>query len=450
MQGGGQCGFKGRMMNVDLVIKNARIFTNNQLVEGGLAINHGKIVEIAKEEHLPSAESVIDAKRNAVFPGIIDVHVHFREPGRTEREDFKTGTESAACGGITTVIDMPTDVPYTSDASALKGKISSISSKAMVDFALYGGVNPEHIDKITELAESGVVGFKVLMGKSTALYPMFSDDVSLAKCFAEIAKTGLPASVHAETWGIIDYYTEVLKQKGRKDPFSHSEARPAIAEMDAVFRASLLAKELNMKLHIAHMSTAGAAEIVKRAKEQGQSISAETCPHYLLLTAEDMKKLGPYAKMNPPLRSQEDQDSLWNAIADGTIDIISTDHAPQLPEEKESGWEDVWSSKGGLIGVETMLPLILTQMNAGRIKLERLVQCMSENPAKLFGLYPQKGVIQVGSDADLTIVDLRRKSVIEKTIFIQRLNELLLLTGKSLAFQQLPLSEGTLWLWTEM
>jgi allantoinase len=401
-------------MNVDLVIKNAKVFINNQLVEAGLAIADGKIVGIVRDNHLPSAQEVFDAKGNAVLPGIIDVHVHFREPGRTEREDFRTGTESAACGGITTVVEMPTDIPYTSDAEALKGKISTISPKAMIDFALYGGVNPDHLDKIAGLAENGVVGYKVLMGKSTAMYPMFSDDVSLAKCFAEIAKTGLPASVHAETWGIIDFYTEILKQQGRKDPITHTEARPAIAEMDATYLASLLANELKMKVHIAHMSTEGAVDIVRRAKKRGQMITAETCPHYLLLKAEDMKKLGPYAKMNPPLRTPRDQDAMWKGLADGTLDIICTDHAPQLSEEKEGGWDDVWSSKGGLIGVETMLPLILTRMNAGRISLTRLVQCMSENPAKLFGLYPQKGAMQVGSDADLTIVNLTKKSVIKE------------------------------------
>lgn len=401
-------------MKADLVIKNARVFISDNLVRCGLSINEGVIHSIASSSNLPQADLTIDADGKIVLPGAIDVHVHFRDPGRTEREDFTTGTSSAACGGVTTIIDMPSQKPYVSDVEALKTKLNAIKGKALIDYALYGGVDAEKFQEISNLAEQGVVGYKVLMGLQTGFYPMLAEDDILLEAFTEIAKTGLVASLHAENWQIIRYYTGVIKRAGRKDPVSHAESRPHIAEIDAIARLILLAKETGLKLHIAHMSTSGGSDLVRSAKQAGISVTAETCPHYLLLTQEDMKKHGPYGKMNPPLRFSSDNEGLWNGLNDGTVDIICTDHAPQTPDEKEPGWDDIWACKGGIIGVETMLPLILSQVNSGRISLNRASCTMSANPAKIFGLYPKKGAIQVGSDADLVIVDPKKEMTIEE------------------------------------
>jgi allantoinase len=398
-------------MTVDLLIKNAKIFLNGGLIEGGVAIDEGKIRLLATENHLPTASSTFDAHGNLVLPGCIDAHVHFRDPGRTEVEDFQTGTEAAACGGVTTVIDMPTNVPYVCTADALESKKKEIRNKAVVDYALYGGVDPKKLEEISKQARGGVAGYKVWMTASQ-VYPHLSDDKSLMRGFIEISKTGLAAIVHAENWQIIDYYTETLKGEGRKDALAHCESRPEIAEVDAVFRASLLAERSGVRLHIAHMSTERATAIVRNAKRRGTSVTAETCPQYLLLTQDNMKELGPYGKMNPPLRPKSDLEGVWNGIHDGTVDMIANDHAPQSLEEKEPGWRDIWSCKGGMIGVETMLPLMLTQVNSNRLSIGKLVQTLSENPARIFGLYPRKGTVQIGSDADLVVVNIKKDSLI--------------------------------------
>jgi len=409
-------------MTVDLVITNARVFVLGELVEAGLAIDEGKIASIAKEAHLPAGGSTIDAHGNVILPGTIDTHVHLRDPGPPSyfHEDFQTGTESAACGGATTVLEMPMEGPYISTVAALKEKMEDAKRKAVVDYALYGGVDPTRLEGIAELAREGVIGYKILMWPpqtptsklSSAPFPVTSDDKSLLAAFYEISKTGLPVSTHAENWQMIEYYTEIIKQQGRKDPLAHCDARPEITEIDAISRAILIAKECKAKLLVAHMSTEGGAELVRRAKRAGQDLAAETCPHYLLFTREDMEKLGPYAKVMPPIRSKSEVAALWEAVNDGTVDVIGTDHTARLAEEKEPGRKDIWAGMAGMPGVETKLPLMLTQVNSGRLSLARLVQILSENPARLFGLYPRKGVIQVGSDADLVLVDMKQESQI--------------------------------------
>ena len=395
-------------MTVDLVIKNALIPIGTDLVAAGIAIDEGKIVSIAKESFLPRSSKNIDVNGNIVIPGCIDSHVHFRDPGALEIEDFQTGTTAAACGGVTTVLDMPTNVPYVSTISALDYKKGQIMSKALVDYGLYGGPDVSKLDEVRPLADAGVIGYKIFMGTPGA-YPQVPDDDNLLEAFRSVSATGLPTSVHAENWQIIKYYTEKLKKGGRKDALAHCEARPEIAEIDAVSRALLLAEETGLRLHMAHMSTARAVCLIKEAKAAGLKVTAETCPHYLLLDNSVMNKMGPYARVNPPLRSKRDVSALWEAIMNGTIDILASDHAPQLRENKEPGWQDIWACKGGLVGVETMLPLMLTQVNADRLSLGRVIQIMSENPAKIFGLYPRKGVIQVGADADFVVVNMKQE-----------------------------------------
>ena len=259
------------------------------------------------------------------------------------------------------------------------------------------------------------MGFKTFMtpGRSYSA----TDDLSLFRIFEKLAEVGLPCSLHAENGEIIQYLIEKLQAEGRKDAMAHPESRPNFAEAQAISKALILADATKVKLHIAHMSTAEGTQIVKSAKATGQKISVETCPQYLILTDDMMKQKGAYAKINPPLRSTKDTLALWEGLRNGTIDIVASDHAPYTKADKEPGFEDIWKATSGSPSVETMIPLLLNKVNEGAISLERLAEVTSEKVSKIFGIYPKKGTIRVGSDADFTVVDLN----VEKTIKAENL-----------------------------
>ena len=420
---------------IDLIIKNGRIVTSFGVVEAGIGINKGKIVAVAKDVNLPRADKVIDVDHNFVLPGIIDAHVHFREPGSDKRETFVTGTKAAASGGVTTVFEMPVSNPAVSSAEVLEKRKRIVNRGAIVDFALYGGAGMHNIDEIQKLAKAGVIGFKTFMhgppkGRETEYKGTYViNDGYFFDVLQTVAGTRLPHSIHAENNAIINFLTEKLKKAGRKDALAHAESRPNFVEAEAVSKVIILAKIAGTHVHIAHLSTREGVQIIKQAKNSGQLVTVETCPHYLLLTAEAMKKLGPYAKINPPLRSEKDVKDLWMGVNSGTIDIIVSDHAPFMKEEKEAGWKDIWRAQSGSPTVENMLPLLLTKVNEGKISLERLVQVTSEMVARIFGIYPKKGVIQVGSDADLVVIDLDKKMMIEKEKMFSNARDLTIYDG---------------------
>ena len=408
------------MEKVDLVIKSGKIVRSHDSFEAGIAIKDGKIVAIAADSQLPPAKEVIDAKGKAVMAGVIDPHVHMREPGIVEREDWITGTMAAAAGGVTTVLDHPNSIPPVNCAEALLSKKEIIASKALIDFGLYGGAGTTSIEQIAEQAEAGAVAFKTFLWPYPDRKDEFegltcTDDDTLLDIFEAVAETGLIQALHAESKPIVDHYTKKLLCEGRKDPLAHGKSRPVIAEVEAVSRVVLFAMETGLRLNIPHISSGSAAAVVREAKDRGyHNITGETCPHYLFLTEERMAEIGPYAKVNPPLRSREEQEKLWECLLDGTIDTLGSDHGPHLPEHKERGWDDIFAAPAGSAAIETALPVMLTAVNQGRIDLQTLTRLMSENVAKLYGLYPRKGVIQVGSDADLVIVDMAKEMIIDR------------------------------------
>ncbi|MBW1691156.1 MAG: allantoinase AllB [Deltaproteobacteria bacterium] len=402
-------------MAIELVIKNGKIVTSQVEYEGDdIAIEKGKIVAIRKQGSFPEAKEVIDAEGKYILPGIIDVHVHFREPGFTYKEDFETGSMGAAAGGVTTVFDMPNNKPYIATVEALEQKLESIQHKAYVDFGLIAAVTANSIHEIPALAKAGINAFKIFMadvGRTEFATPEAPpDDGGIWKAFQLVAETGLRIGVHAENNSIVDYISAELKKAGRTDPLAHVEGRPSVAEAEAIARAILFAAEAGCKLHIYHMSSKEGVQLVKAAKAKGLPISAEVGPLYLHLTCSYMNKVGSILKMNPPVRYWEDGEALWQGLADGTIDIIATDHSPHAQDEKIQ--ENIWEAKAGLGGVETCVPLMLTQVNAGRLSLSDYVKRASEYPSRLFHLYPRKGTIQVGSDADFTIVEMEKEGVI--------------------------------------
>jgi len=407
------------MKPVDAVIRGGTIVRSAGSYEAGIAIDGGRVVGIMSDQQLPPSREVIDARGKIILAGIIDTHVHMRYPGKEDREDAISGGMAAAAGGVTTFLDMPNTVPPVNCAEVLNAKKELLSRTALVDFALYGGDGESNVECIPELAQAGAVALKTFLWPYPDRKDEFeglscTNDDALLDIFEAVADTGLVQVVHCEKKAIVDHYTRQLQKEGRRAPSQHPESRPILAEAEAVSRVVQFAIETGARLNIPHVSCGSVAAIIKAAKEAGyRNVTAETCPQYLFLTSERHEEIGPYAKVNPPLRPQAERDRLWDYLLDGTIDTIGSDHAPNLPEQIEPGWTDIFAAPAGRAEIETSLPLMLSAVNQGKLSLNTLTQLMSENAARLYGLYPRKGVIEVGADADLVIVDMNKQLTID-------------------------------------
>lgn len=396
-------------MVVDIVIKNGKIFTQQGLLDAGLAIDDGKIVMIAKEAYLPGAERVIDAGGKLVIPGGIDAHVHTYGGEKTRhRDDFRSGSTAAVAGGTTMFVDFAGWGGNVRSEFEEKRKIGEKESS--IDFSLHAYVlNEEAIDDIPYLAGKGAASFKHVMANCDGLTNIMSDGL-LLESFSKVKEVDGIVTVHAENEQIRSYFAEKLKRAGRSDPLAHAESRPRICEDEAVMRAILFAAEVDVALHVFHVSSGNAVGFIGQAKSRGLRVTCETCPHYLFFTQEDLKNLGPYLQVNPCLKHKSDLETLWRALADGLIDIVTSDHYAPLRVEKEKGWRNIWETEGGVPGIETRIMLLMSEgVNRGRISLDRFVDAVSTRPAKIFGFYPKKGVIRVGSDADIVIIDMDKE-----------------------------------------
>jgi dihydroorotase len=398
------------MTTADLVIRGGKVVSPDSVIDASVAIKDGVIVAVGDEAVMPPARETLDASGLHVFPGAIDVHVHFRDPGYPDKEDFESGTAAAAFGGVTTVFDMPNTIPPTGTAEILAAKHRMAAEKAHVDFGLYGLLGEDTIEHVPDLVAGGVIGFKLYMGNTFGKIPSPSTGAML-EAFEVVAPTGKRISLHAETNSIMERRETRLRAAGRTDPLAHIASRPAVVAVEAVSRAALLAEWTGARIHILHISSAEELRPLREAKARGVDITGETCPHYLMLSADDYARFAGVIRVNPPVREARNQEPLWRALADGTIDLIATDHAPHTPEEKTRN--DIWTVDCGFPGVETQMPLMLTAMNAGRFTICDYVRWSAASPAKTFGLYPRKGVIQPGSEADIAVVDLGREWTID-------------------------------------
>jgi len=397
---------------VDLVIRGGRLVSSTGIMSAGIAIEGGVIVAISRDDALPDSRETIDATGKYVLPGVIDPHVHFRSPGYEYKEDWASGTAAAACGGVTTVFEMPNSDPPTSTVDALQIKQQIASRDAYVDYGVYGLLGQQNLGDLPGLARHGVIGLKCFMGNNPIGH---IDDGAMLEGLEIAASLGLRVTVHAENATIIERKTGRLRASGRRDPLAHLESRPAVCAVDAVERAVAFAEAAGAQVHIAHEGCKDALPIIRAAKHRGVAVTAETCPHYLLLTAEDMHRVGPVLRVNPPVRAAGHAEPLWSGLADGVIDMLATDHAPHAIPEKTA--DDIWDCVSGFGGLETAIPLLLTEVNRGRITLEQYVTWSSLAPAQVWGLYPRKGVLDVGSDADIVIVDLEREATIRADRF---------------------------------
>ena len=378
---------------MDLMIKNCKLI--NEIGEFYIGITDGKITDISKNPL--NCSEVIDIKNNYLLPGFIDPHVHFRDPGLTQKENFKTGSESAANGGFTTIIDMPNTLPKTNTYNALKEKIKIAESKSVVNFELQAGHN--NYEEMKKMLELKPVSFKIFMD--------LESDENLEKIFSDLGKLKRDAdynglvSTHCEKKSIVEAKTNELKQKEENKAIDYSYARPAESEDESVKQALKLAKENNLHLHICHLSSIKSLNLAKDASKT-QDVSWEFTPHHLLMDNSAYNVYGTFIKTNPPLREKQDSVRINNL---DEISIIGTDHAPHTLEDKDKG---VWSSSPGIPNLETVVPLLLTEVNKNNIDFNIIPKILSENASRVFGL-KNKGEIKIGKDADFTVIDLKRE-----------------------------------------
>lgn len=401
-------------MSVDLVLKDLKAYVNNAVKECCLAIKNGEIFKIGKETHMPKAEATLSLKGLLVLPGLIDVHVHLRDEGKSHKEDFQSGTAAAAAGGITTVLDMPNNAPMTMSLETLKNRMKAAREKILVNVGFYSEF-PENPWEIGEIIDGGALAFKLFMGEQLGGLNV-EDDKAIKEAF-QIIENKVPVAVHAEDKKTLKSSEKELKSKGCDDIEAFLEAHSEKAELEAVKRIIAVVKETGARVHFCHLSTEEGLKAIAEAKNAGLPITCEATPHHLLLSSDELKRIGALALTVPPVREKRHMNVLWNGVKSGLIDIIASDHAPHALEEKRA--DVIWNVKVGISGLETTLPLLLTEVNRGRLGITTIVRLMAENPAKIFGL-KKRGTIKEGNKADLVAVDLRREYRIDASKFYSK------------------------------
>jgi len=397
-------------MKADLYLKNGRIVTEENSFIGGIVIRQGKISQLVAGEANIDATETIDLAGKVVLPGLVDDHVHFNEPGREHWEGYHTGSMAAAASGITTIMEMPLNAtPPSIDRAKLLHKREAVKDKSVVDYGHWGGLVDNNLDALDELHAEGIIGYKAFMSASGVDFERVNDDV----LYAGLLKTrdlGNLLGVHAESEYVTGLLARQLQAAGRTDRAAWHESRPPATELEAIRRAIYWADVAGGNLHIVHVTIADGIRAVAEAKRAGVNVTVETCPHYLFFDHDDFIRIGPAAKCAPPLRSRDDVESLWQCVLDGLVDTIASDHSPCPWADKEPGMDNIWQAWGGISGVQSMLPVLLTEgVHKRGLSLSELVRMMSANPARIFGLYPQKGSLLPGADADVTIIDLDKE-----------------------------------------
>jgi allantoinase len=387
---------------LDLIVRGDLVLPDRLLRDGVVGIVDGRIVGIFEHEFTPPGRKVIDARGQYVLPGAIDAHVHcFSAPG----EGFTHGTRAAAAGGVTTIIEMPYDAgnPIISQERFLE-KRGRLERESVVDVALLATIKKTGgLDQIPLFAEEGACGFKMsLYETDPERFPRIPDP-ELLEAFSLIRETGLPVGLHAENDELVHWGGDRYRSEGA-DPQAHCRSRPRVAESSAVLKALEFAFWTGVHLHIYHATFPRVFELVDWFRQQGTCVSAETCTHYLTLTENDMERLGARAKINPPLRSADERDMLWELCRTGSIDIVTSDHAPWTLDRKSHS--NIFDNASGAPGVETLVPMLYSEGVAkGRLSIHDMARLLSQRPAELFGLSSRKGQIRVGGDADVTIID---------------------------------------------
>jgi len=401
-------------MTLDLVIKGGNVVFRDGVRKVDIGVKDEKITCIA-EEITEEAKKVIDASGQYVMPGMIDTHVHISEPGRTHWEGFETGSKAMAAGGTTSYVEMPLNaLPATINKEALDLKLEAAKNQNYVDYGFYGGLVPENLDKLQELHDAGVLAFKCFLSDITSDVPgdfIHVDDYTMYKGMQKIAEFGGILCIHAENPSVTKKLTEEMVQEGRTSPKDYPDSRPIFTEVDAVQRAILFAKETGCKLHLVHISTSEAIQVILKAKQEGVDVTVESCPHYFAFTAEEVPEIGPRAKCQPPIRKAKDQEKLWQELLEGNIDWLTSDHSPCTEDLKQGNFFEAW---GGISGVQNNVDLMFDLAVKQRgLAIEKFVDMIAYNPSQRFNL-PYKGEIAVTKDADIILVDPNQSYVVKR------------------------------------
>ena len=399
-------------MIVDLVLRNAKAYLKNEIVDCSIAIEQGRILKIGKETQMPNADERINLTNLLILPGLIDVHVHLRDEGKAHKEEFYSGTAAAASGGFTTVLDMPNNDPVTMSPETLRNRMRIAERKVLVNVGFYSEF-PVNLNQIEPIVEEGALAFKLFMAHQVGGLDVNNDD-ALHEAFKRVGDTGVPVAVHAEDEETISMKERVLKMSKQDDPKAFLMAHPEEAEVKAANRVLKTSAETKVHVHFSHVSTKAGLNTVADAKKSGRKVTCEVTPNHLLLSRVDFERTGALLAMMPPLRNNTDVDALWEGITNGSVDVVGSDHAPHTLEEKSES--NIWSVKVGVPGLETTLPLMLTMMQKRGLTIATLVRLLSEKPAEIFNLNG-RGKLEHGAKADIVALDLKARFKIDASWF---------------------------------
>jgi allantoinase len=393
------------MPAVDLVIRGRRVVTESEIGPASVHVSRGYIASISSFEDVPAGCELIQTENSSVImPALVDTHVHVNEPGRTNWEGFETATRAAAAGGVSTIVDMPLNsIPATTTLGGLNEKIEAARGKLQVDVAFWGGVVPGNTSELSKLWEAGVVGFKCfLIHSGVDEFPNVTE-ADLRKAMPELARLGATLIVHAELPGPVEAACcQTAGEIGSRAYETFLRSRPPEAENQAVDLMIRLSRETRCRIHIVHHSSAQALPALREAKRSGLPITIETCPHYLHFTAEEIRDGATEFKCCPPIRTRDNRNELWEAVHDGTIDMIVSDHSPCPPDMKVPEQGDFMNAWGGISSLQLRLPIVWTDAKTRGFNLAQLVELLCSAPARQVGLN-QKGLLRPGADADIVI-----------------------------------------------
>jgi allantoinase len=405
------------MNNKLKAISSTRVYIDGELKQAAIVINDGIISEVVDVDKIPDGCDCQDYGSLVIMPGLIDTHVHINEPGRTDWEGFNTATQAAAAGGITTVIDMPLNcIPVTTTVEAVKAKLACLNHQMWVDIGFHGGVIPNNENELADMIAMGITSFKAFMIDSGVAEFPASDRATLNKAMPILAKGGATLLVHAE----LDSDAKEFQVENKSSYQEFLNSRPDSWETEAISEIIQLSDQHNCKVHIVHLSSSKAINLIANAQLKGIKVSAETCPHYLTLDSETIPDGDGRFKCCPPIRNKSNQDELWQGLESGVIDFIVSDHSPCTPALKRLEDHNLWEAWGGISSLQFGLSLIWSAIQKRGYKIQNLVEWMCEKPAFLVGLENKKGKILKGYQADFVIWDPEQSQIIDKNKILHK------------------------------
>lgn len=402
-------------------LRNGRVITPEGERDADVYLSAGKIVGVGTVPGLDRDARSIDVSGKYVVPGFIDGHVHLREMGNSDREDFYTGTQAAAVGGITTVMDMPNSKPNVITPDDFKSRRDRVVERAYVNIGLYVWACAKNVDRLHEFEELGPIGFKIFTAETGAYDAEFAqyvttDPAVMYRIFEQTGRMRAVTAVHSECQSLVSHFEQHARHEMAPDMRAYLSSRRQSVEDVAVFSEVAMARETKAKLHICHVVGKGTVDFLRWAKrEYYPDVTCEAAPHNLLMNDDDTIEKGSVAKFSPPVQSEEHRRALWAGLLDGTVDIVGSDHAPQDYEKKHN--PNIWQASPGAPALDYWVPLMLDRVARGEITMQRFVEAASSRPAQVFGLYPEKGAIRVGADADVVVLDMERTAVVEPARF---------------------------------